>query len=228
MPSDDSAPLNAALLSAASPWGLPVEILAETTSSNDELLRVGEAGAPSGTLLFAERQTAGRGQFQRPWISTEPLGLWFSLLLRLEISDITIPALSAFAAVALVEALGELGIPGLQEARIKAPNDVFLAGRKTAGILVETRTGKYPFAVVGIGLNVNQQPEDFPPELRNLATSLAIASGHARDRNRVAASLLSALGRCERLMRADSPELLATWESLLIEPVALPAAIPSP
>jgi hypothetical protein len=167
-------PLDAEFLSTASPWVQPVQVLAETTSSNDELLRLGEAGAPEGTLLFAERQTAGRGQFQRAWASREPLGLWFSLLLRLEISDATIPALSAFAAVALVETLEILGI---SDARIKAPNDLYLHGRKMAGILVETRTGKHPFAVVGIGLNVNQSLKDFPLELRESATSLAIASG---------------------------------------------------
>jgi BirA family biotin operon repressor/biotin-[acetyl-CoA-carboxylase] ligase len=150
--------LDEAFLTAASPWNIPVRVFPVTTSSNDELLSLGEAGSPTGSLLFAERQTAGRGQFQRVWASTQPLGLWFSLLLRLEISDATIPALSSFAAVALVETLDELGI---HEARIKPPNDLYLHGRKMAGILVETRTGKNPFAVVGIGLNVNQSPRRF-------------------------------------------------------------------
>ena len=131
--------MDASLLTAASPWNIPVQVVDETTSSNDEVLRSGEKGAPNGTLLFAERQTAGRGQFRRPWASSEPLGLWFSLLLRLEISDATIPALSAFAAVALVETIESLGIP---DSRIKAPNDIHIQGRKVAGIQVEKRTGK--------------------------------------------------------------------------------------
>jgi len=207
--------LDAGSLTAASPWNAHLQVLAQTTSSNDELLRLGELGevnAPHGMLLFAERQTAGRGQFHRPWASEEPLGLWFSLLLRMEISDASIPSLSAFAAVALAETLKELGFP---EARIKAPNDLYLLGKKIAGILVETRTGKSPFAVVGIGLNVNQRMEDFPEELRKSASSLQIASGKFWDRNAVAEILLPALGRSEEMMRENPSALLAQWNSLL-------------
>ena len=160
--------LDAAVITAASPWGVPAEVVAEITSTNDELLRRGEAGAPEGTLLFAESQTAGRGQFQRPWSSAAGLGLWFSLLLRLPINDTTIPSLSAFAAVALVNTLHELGI---SDYGIKAPNDVLIGGRKVAGILVETRPGRNPFAVIGIGLNVNHAAQDFPEELKERATS---------------------------------------------------------
>ena len=205
--------LDEAFLTVASPWNIPVRVLPVTTSSNDELLSLGETGSPTGTLLFAERQTAGRGQFQRVWASTQPLGLWFSLLLRLEISDATIPALSSFAAVALVETLDELGI---REARIKPPNDLYLHGRKMAGILVETRTGKHPFTVVGIGLNVNHRLEDFPPELQASATSLRIVSGKSFNRNHVAGVLLKALGRSEQLLRDDPAALLARWNSLLL------------
>lgn len=205
--------LDSKSLSTASPWGIPVQVLSKTTSSNNELLKLGEGGAATGTLLFSERQTAGRGQFQRPWSSDKPLGLWFSLLLRLEISDATIPALSTFAAVAIIETLTELG---LVNSHIKAPNDVYLEGLKVAGILVETRVGTSPFAVVGIGLNVNQQEEDFPPELQDRATSLAIASETHWNRNLVGCVLLDALGRNEELMRSDPAALLARWNSLLV------------
>ena len=205
--------LDSKSLSIASPWGIPVQVLSKTTSSNNELLKLGEEGAATGTLLFSERQTAGRGQFQRPWSSDKPLGLWFSLLLRLEISDATIPALSTFAAVAIIETLTELG---LVNSHIKAPNDVYLEGLKVAGILVETRVGTSPFAVVGIGLNVNQQEKDFPPELQDRATSLAIASETHWNRNLVGCVLLDALGRNEELMRSDPAALLARWNSLLV------------
>ena len=215
-------PLDASLLTAASPWGIPVTVLSETTSSNDELLRLGELGeqsTPTGTLLFAERQTAGRGQFQRLWASSEPLGLWFSLLLRMEISDSTIPALSSFAAVAIAETLAELGFTNM---RIKPPNDLYLVGRKIAGILVETRTGRSPFAVVGIGLNVNQHTSDFPVEIQSLATSLAVASGcpvgRDLDRNEIAVVLLRSLGRNEHLLRTNTTALFAKWNGLLVNP----------
>jgi BirA family biotin operon repressor/biotin-[acetyl-CoA-carboxylase] ligase len=205
--------LDAAALTAASPWDVPAEVVAEITSTNDELLRRGEAGAPEGTLLFAESQTAGRGQFQRPWSSAPGIGLWFSLLLRLPINDATIPSLSAFAAVALVNTLQKLG---LSDYAIKAPNDVLIEGRKVAGILVETRPGKDPFAVIGIGLNVNHAPEDFPEELKDRATSLAMAAGTPFDRNIVASSLMAELGKASELMRQTPDELLAAWNRHLL------------
>jgi len=213
MPEPDLT-LDPDVLSAASPWGLPVRLVEVTGSTNDDLLVSGEAGAPEGTLLFAGRQTAGRGQFHRHWSSASGLGLWFSLLLRLEINDATIPSLSAFAAVALVKTLGKLGIGNCG---IKAPNDVFVDGRKVAGILVETRTGRDPFAVVGIGLNVNHGPVDFPEELRDRATSLAMVAGAPYDRNAVASSLLRELGKAESLMRVSPDELLATWNRHLLQ-----------
>lgn len=207
-------PLNVALLTASSPWGVPVEVVAEITSTNDELLRRGEEGAPAGTLLFAESQTAGRGQFRRPWDSAPGLGLWFSLLLRLEINDASIPSLSTFAAVALVNTIRGLGIGG---AVIKAPNDVLVGGRKIAGILVETRTGRAPFAVVGIGLNVNHGPADFPEELRDRATSLAMVAATPFDRNAAASSLIKELAKTERLMRESPETLLSAWNSHLLK-----------
>lgn len=206
-------PLNPARLSVASPWGVRVQVIDEISSSNDELLRQGEQGAPYGTLLFAESQTAGRGQFLRPWNSAHGLGLWFSLLLRMEISDATIPSLSAFAAVALVNAIREVGIEG---AGIKAPNDILLGGRKVAGILVETRVGKNPFAVVGIGLNVNHGSPDFPEDLKDQAISLAMTSKNPFNRNEVAAILLRHLGDQERLMCESREELLSSWDQYLI------------
>jgi BirA family biotin operon repressor/biotin-[acetyl-CoA-carboxylase] ligase len=191
-----------------------VQVVQETTSSNDDLLRIGEEGAPAGTLLFAERQSAGRGQFRRPWSSAPGLGLWFSLLLRLPISDATIPALSSFAAVALVEVIRDLGVNGCV---IKSPNDVLINGKKVAGILVETRTGRDPFAVVGIGLNVNHSSEDFPEELRHRACSLAMACKSRLDRADVAISLLEKLGKQERVMMTDPELLLSTWNEMLIQ-----------
>jgi BirA family biotin operon repressor/biotin-[acetyl-CoA-carboxylase] ligase len=205
--------LDAAVLTAASSWGVPAKVVAEITSTNDELLRRGEAGAPEGTLLFAESQTAGRGQFQRPWNSAARLGLWFSLLLRLEINDTTIPSLSAFAAVALVNTMQKIRIG---DYRIKAPNDVLISGRKVAGILVETRHGRNPFAVIGIGLNVNHAPEDFPEELKERATSLAITAGAPLDRTIVASALITELGKSADQMRNSPEALLTAWNRHLL------------
>lgn len=208
------APLDAGLLALSSPWSAPVRVLEQTTSTNDDLLREGEAGAPSGSLLFAEHQTAGRGQFHRPWSSAQGLGLWFSLLLRLPINDSTVPSLSAFAAVALVETIRKLGV---QDCGIKAPNDVLIQGRKAAGILVETRTGHNSFAVVGIGLNINHVSEDFPEELRSCACSLAMILGAPLKRHEVAVRLMENLGVREKLIMADPELLLCSWNEMLLK-----------
>lgn len=208
----DLAPLDPQALSAASPWGIPVRVTAETGSTNDDLLALGEKDAPEGTLLFAESQTGGRGQFRRPWSSATGLGLWFSLLLRQEINDATIPLLSAFPAVALVETITSLGIA----TGIKAPNDLLAGGKKVAGILVETRPGKHSFAVVGIGLNVNHATGDFPEELGAQAASLAMVAGSPFDRNAVAASLIAELGKAVRRMRQSPEELLTAWNRHLL------------
>lgn len=213
MPPESFIPLEPGLLTSASPWGIPVRVLGETTSSNDELLRAGEEGAPSGTMLFAEHQSAGRGRHRRHWFSAPGLGLWFSLLLRMPVRDATIPLLSAFAAVALTDLIRDLGIAGCG---IKAPNDVLVHHSKVAGILVETRTGSHPFAVVGIGLNVLHAGTDFPEELRDRAGSLAMASGIRHDRNAVAAALIAALGNREHQMRADPGLLLSAWDEMLL------------
>jgi BirA family biotin operon repressor/biotin-[acetyl-CoA-carboxylase] ligase len=210
---EDGWSLDQEVLTAASPWGVPVRVVAETGSTNDDLLALGEAGAPEGTLLFALHQMSGRGQFQRPWSSARGLGLWFSLLLRVPINDGMIPCLSAFPAVALVRTLEALGIPG---PTIKAPNDLLCGGRKVAGILVETRTGKDSFAVIGIGLNVNHTPEDFPEELRDRAASLAMMAGSPWNPMTVASALLPELGSAADLMRRSPEKLLAAWSRRLI------------
>lgn len=203
-----SRTLDPELLTEASLWGIPVEVVAEITSTNDELLRRGEEGAPGGTLLFAESQTAGRGRFQRPWNSAPGLGLWFSLLLRWEINDRSIPLLSAFAAIALIRLLHR---KGLMDSSIKEPNDVLIRGRKVAGILVETRVGANPFAVVGVGLNVNHSLDDFPEELRGTATSLAMVGGTRLDLNDMASGLIAELGRTTEVMTRSPEELMAAW-----------------
>ena len=133
MSPDLRAPIVGSYLAKATPWGELVAVVGETTSTNDEMLRFGEGEASSGTILFAETQSAGRGQFGRPWASAEGLGLWFSILLRMEINDGVIPALSRFAAVAIVDTLRGLGV---NPVGIKAPNDVLIGELKVAGILV--------------------------------------------------------------------------------------------
>lgn len=164
----------------------------ETSSTNDVASRLGRAGHAGGVAIFAERQTAGRGRFGRRWDSADHAGLWFSLLLRPAWPMIRWPRLTTWAGVgvaAVVETFA--GTP----ARLKWPNDVLLANRKVAGILIESATDDQgtPFAVAGIGVNVNQS--EFPPEIADRAASISQIAGHPVDRPALAAALLRELER---------------------------------
>jgi BirA family transcriptional regulator, biotin operon repressor / biotin---[acetyl-CoA-carboxylase] ligase len=178
--------------------GREIIVLEETGSTNDAILQLASprgaavSSPPAmteGLVLFAEHQTAGRGQRGNRWESTAGKGLWFSILLRPEIqlSDsgrLTIWALEAISDVVRTE----FGL----EPVIKLPNDVQLYGRKVAGVLVEMRAqDKAPHvAVVGIGINVNQSRDDLPVALHNRAISLSMALGRQVDRQKFAVPLL--------------------------------------
>jgi BirA family transcriptional regulator, biotin operon repressor / biotin---[acetyl-CoA-carboxylase] ligase len=159
--------------------GLPVpgRFLPVTGSTNTELFAMAEQGAPEWTLMVAGRQEAGRGRLGRAWISTEPGdSLLVSLLLRPRMSPSEAPVLSLLAAVCLVEACRDTcGV----EVRCKWPNDLLVGERKIGGILAEAteKGGQLEYVVIGTGVNVGQRPDDFPGDLRDSATSVAIQGG---------------------------------------------------
>jgi len=178
--------------------GREIIVLQQTNSTNDAIFRVmspqeasgsGPACVKEGLVVFAEYQTAGRGQRGNRWESAAGKGLWFSILLRPEIhlSDsgrLTIWAIEAIADVIRTE--------WNLEPTTKLPNDVQVFGRKVGGVLVEMRAQDKAahVAVVGIGININQACADFPEELRDRAISVAMAVGRQVDRHKFATALL--------------------------------------
>lgn len=170
--------------------GYDVRVVSETGSTNDDVLRLGEKGAPAGLALFAESQTAGRGRRGDAWVSPAGVNLLFSVLLRPDPPMVRWSRLPHLAGVALCRAVEET-LPELPEVRLKWPNDLYLRGRKLAGILIESRSGreKKPFAVMGAGLNVNIGV--FPDEISRIATSLSEQAGRLLDRNDLAAAILA-------------------------------------
>ena len=165
-----------------------VDILDECASTNVEAMRRAEAGAPSGSVVAAKRQTAGRGRMGRTWFSEPGASLTFSLLWRFPPK--TLPhGLSLAVGVALVEALEALGVGGLA---LKWPNDVLRDGRKLAGVLVELVPGAPHAAVIGIGLNL-RLPADMPAEVRDTAAPLGVDLPPAELLARVLESLLQVL-----------------------------------
>jgi BirA family transcriptional regulator, biotin operon repressor / biotin---[acetyl-CoA-carboxylase] ligase len=168
--------------------GRSIQIFAETASTNDLAREAGEAGAAEGLVFFAETQRAGRGRRGRAWSSPAGRGLWFSVLLRPRAPRDRWPRLTLLAARALIESLAELGV----SANWKWPNDVVVGAGKLAGILVEATS---QFAVLGIGLNVRQRPDDFSDEWRARALSVEMITGSGIEREALAAAILSQLDR---------------------------------
>ena len=203
--------------------GRQIIVLEETDSTNDAILKVAspqgaavssgavalaKEGPPplvdEGLVLFAENQTAGRGQRGNHWESAAGKGLWFSILLRpqIQIND------SARLTIWVMEAISDVIRAEFSlEPTIKLPNDIQVHGRKVAGVLVEMRAQeKAPhLAIVGIGINVNQSLEHFPSDLQDRAISLAMALGQHVDRQKFAAALLQTLDETyrARFMPAD-------------------------
>jgi BirA family transcriptional regulator, biotin operon repressor / biotin---[acetyl-CoA-carboxylase] ligase len=184
------------------------------SSTNDRAAELAAAGEPEGTVVIAEEQTAGRGRRQRSWSSGAGLGIYASLILRPRIEAPRAPLFTLMAAVAVTEALRETCA---LDARIKWPNDVLVGPGKIAGILGEVR-GAEPLIrelVVGMGVNVGHRHEDFPPELRQRATSVRIEAGRESGRAPILAALLEGFERrYSRLLAHGSADLLREWGTL--------------
>jgi BirA family biotin operon repressor/biotin-[acetyl-CoA-carboxylase] ligase len=173
-----------------------------TDSTNARARELALAGAPDGTVVTAAEQTAGRGRQGRTWTAPPGRALLMSAVVRdLSKRDALLPLAVPVAVAEACDALsaGPVGI--------KWPNDVWVGERKLAGILLEGRPQE-GWAVIGVGLNVGTTAEEFPPELRHIATSLAIESSADPGVEAVLEAILAALDR--RL--ADPPRsILAAW-----------------
>jgi BirA family biotin operon repressor/biotin-[acetyl-CoA-carboxylase] ligase len=192
-----------------SEFGAPHRHYARTDSTNTRARELAAAGAPGGTVVTAAEQTAGRGRQGRTWAAPPGGALLYSALLRpLEQRHLMLPLAVPLAVCEAAEALR----PGL-ECGVKWPNDVLVDGRKLAGVLIEARP-RDGWAVIGVGLNLTITPAEFPPELRDTATSVfpdPSAVPHVRDadmRNSAAAVLSERLGAW---VGAEAEEVLAAW-----------------
>jgi BirA family biotin operon repressor/biotin-[acetyl-CoA-carboxylase] ligase len=165
--------------------GTPHLHLRTVGSTNTEARELAAAGAPGGTVVTSEEQTAGRGRQGRPWSTPAGAALAYSLILRREVKPpSTLPLQIGVAVCEAVEALG------VERTELKWPNDIWIDGRKCAGILVESRPQE-GWAVAGVGLNLTIGPDQFPAELSGGATSV----GHGADTASATAALNEAIGR---------------------------------
>jgi BirA family biotin operon repressor/biotin-[acetyl-CoA-carboxylase] ligase len=173
-----------------------------TDSTNARARELGLAGAPHGTIVTAHEQSAGRGRQGRVWTAPPGRALLLSVIVRgLGRGDELLPLA---VPVAVAEACDEF--TGARCA-IKWPNDVWVGERKLAGILLEGRPQER-WAVIGVGLNVGTTRDDFPEELRDLATSVAIESGSDPGVEPVLAAVLE---RLERRLEPGSGPIVDAW-----------------
>ncbi len=178
-------------------FGTPHRHFRQVGSTNTVAREMAEAGAPNGTVVTADEQTAGRGRQGRTWTAPPGSALLYSAIVSPFGSRH--PLLPLAAPLAVCDA-AERQRPEV-ECKVKWPNDVHLDGRKVAGILIEARPQE-EWAVVGIGLNLTIAEDEFPEELRDRATSLFVEVDAARE------ALNEAL---ERWAEADSDAILAAW-----------------
>ena len=150
------------------------------------------SGAPEGTLVIADRQTAGRGRFGRHWHSPAGKNIYISTILSPEPSVGAPPLVTLAAGLAVAETIRRTT---QIRPTIKWPNDLLISNHKVAGILAELVIGSEgdPFVVLGIGLNVNLEQADIPEDLKDRCGSLRLATGKTYDRKNILSVMLEKL-----------------------------------
>lgn len=171
-----------------------------TGSTNDDAFKLAMRGAPHGTVVLAEEQTAGRGRYGRTWVSEKSVGIYSSTLLRPPLSPAAAPILTLAAGVAVARAIASA--TGLAP-DIRWPNDILLNGKKVSGILTEMQAelDRMHAVVLGIGINVNQR--EMPPEIRAISTSLRRETGLVYSRAQVLVAMLKELERAYKMLLAE-------------------------
>jgi BirA family biotin operon repressor/biotin-[acetyl-CoA-carboxylase] ligase len=173
--------------------GKPMHLVASSPSTSDEAKHAARAGAPHGATWVAEQQTAGRGRQGRAWLSTPGENLLFSVLVRTACVPSRLPPIALAAGLAVRDAVA---IAAPESApMLKWPNDVLVGGKKVAGVLVEAITAGSRVEAVIVGIGINVLTRDFPPEIADQATSIALVAATPPDRAAILADVIAALDR---------------------------------
>lgn len=182
-------------------------------STNSKAFELAHEGGFHGEVIVTEHQTAGKGRRGRAWSSPAGKSLAMSVILRPEIAPARAPELTLVAAVALAQTLRDSGV----EAKIKWPNDVQIGGKKVAGILTELSADveRVHFVVLGIGVNLNAETGDFPPEVAEIATSVQVVRRSPVHRALFTAALLGQLETwVDRWTDEGFEPVRAAWKEL--------------
>ncbi len=172
--------------------GKRIEFQKMTASTNADAFRLAEEGAAEGTVVLADAQSGGKGRRGRIWASPAGVNLYCSIILRPSIMPHEAPQLTFLSAVAVARAIERTT---KLTPEIKWPNDLLISGKKVAGLLNEmsAETDGVNFVILGIGVNLNMTAQQFPPDLRQPATSMLLESGVPIDRSLFAGIMLTEL-----------------------------------
>ena len=194
--------------------GKSVVSFPETDSTNVQARRLAENGALEGTVVIADRQSAGRGRLGRRWESPLGVNLYCSVILRPEIPVHQAPQLTFLSAVAVAETLNSICH---LSAEVKWPNDILVNGAKISGLLNEmsAETEKIHFVILGIGINLNMTADQFPEELNYPATSALIETGKTIDRQKFLQTFIQYLdGYYSEFIQEGFIPIRRRWEKL--------------
>jgi BirA family biotin operon repressor/biotin-[acetyl-CoA-carboxylase] ligase len=208
-------------------FGRVIRYFDQVESTNTVAHSLVAEGAAEGTLVIAEHQTTGRGRMGRVWHSPKGKGLWMSLILKPRIPLQFAPQLTLLVAVALCRTIRQLTALSVG---IKWPNDLLIEGKKVSGILLESSADeeKLQHVIAGIGISVNLEPDDFPEELRNVASSLKIQVGHKLDRAELLCQFLLELETLYELYQEQGfAPIKLLWEALTVS-LGSPVRQPGP
>ena len=195
------------------PWLEHIRWFDTIGSTNDEARAMAKLGAPHGTVLIADHQTGGHGRRGRSFHSPAGTGIYMSVILRPGCMPTELMHLTCAAAAAMCDAVeAAAGFrPG-----IKWTNDLVFNKRKLGGILTElgfTAHGTVDYAIIGIGINCTQKADDFPPDIRDIAGSVAMVNGAEVVRAQVAAQMILALWKMDAQLLSGKEAILAGYRS---------------
>lgn len=190
--------------------GRKIVVYSSTASTNDVAGEYVKNKNNDGLVVFAEEQTSGRGRGGNKWFGSYGDSVLCSILLT--DCELGVESLPLTIAVAVAEAIGKCA---KAEAKIKWPNDIILNGKKTAGILVESKkVGKHTAYVIGIGINCHQKRQSFPTELQKTATSIDIETGRFTDRISLTRRLLVSVDHWLTVAGENGQKVVERWGKL--------------
>jgi len=191
--------------------GRELTFLAETESTNKDAFALARDGAREGSAVIAVTQKGGKGRLGRKWHSPEGRNIYTSIVLRPKMAPMEVQSITLMAAVAVADTIAHF----IGEApNVKWPNDILVKGRKISGILTEmkTDTDSVDFIILGIGMNVNMAADDFPEDIRKIASSIEIQKGKKVSLSEVTSSLYSSIEKWYEVFTSKgSEEVFKKW-----------------